>query len=89
LGGVDGTDFGDADKTKGMTRSRNSQWMGRRDCLRSGSFMGREKADVGDQVFSGFDGKVFFDIFKIDPLVMTVPAIEGDDSIAIDVHRPI
>jgi hypothetical protein len=51
--------------------------------------MDSEKADVGDQVFSGFDRKVFFDIFKINPLVMTVPAIEGDDGVAIDVHRPI
>jgi len=49
----------------------------------------REKTDVGDQIFPGFDGKVFFEIFKIDPLVVTVPAIEGDDGVAIHIHRPI
>jgi hypothetical protein len=48
-----------------------------------------EKANVGDQVFPGFDRKVFLDIFKVYPFVMTVPATEGDYGIAIDVHRPI
>jgi hypothetical protein len=88
-GGVGGIDLGEADKTKGMKMRRNNQWGCRRECLPSGSVMDSEKADVGDQVFSGFDGKVFFYIFKINPLVMTVPAIEGDDGIAIDVHCPI
>jgi hypothetical protein len=48
-----------------------------------------KKADVGHQVFFGFDRKVFCEVFNIDPLVMAVPAVEGDDVVSISVVGPV
>jgi len=48
-----------------------------------------KKADVGYQVFPGFEGKVFCKIFNVDPTVMAVPAIERDDVVSINVVCPV
>jgi hypothetical protein len=48
-----------------------------------------EKTDVGDQLGLGINVDILFDIFKIDPFVMAVPAIQRDDGIAVPVRAVV
>jgi hypothetical protein len=48
-----------------------------------------EKSDIGDQLGLGINVEFFFDIFKIKPLVMSVPAIQRDDGITVPISAVI
>jgi hypothetical protein len=48
-----------------------------------------EKADVGDQLGLGINVEIPFDIFKVNPFVMSVPAIQRDDRITVPIGTVI
>ena len=48
-----------------------------------------EKSDIGDQLGLGIDVEILLNIFKVNPLVMSVPAIQRDDGITVPVGTVI
>jgi hypothetical protein len=48
-----------------------------------------EKSDIGDQLGLGVYVEIIFDIFKVNPLVMSVPAIQRDDGITVPIGTVI
>jgi hypothetical protein len=57
--------------------------------IQDGKSWSIEKSDIGDQLGLGINVKFLFDIFKVNPFVMSVPAIQRDDGITIPIGTVI
>jgi hypothetical protein len=57
--------------------------------IQDGKSWSIEKSDIGDQLGLGINVEFLFDIFKVNPFVMSVPAIQRDDGITIPIGTVI
>jgi hypothetical protein len=57
--------------------------------IQDGKSWSIEKSDISDQLGLGIHMKFFFDIFKVDPFVMSIPAIQRDDGITVPIGTVI
>jgi hypothetical protein len=53
--------------------------------VQDGKSLSIEKADIGDQLGLGIDVNIVFDIFKIDPFVMSVPTVQRADGVTVPI----